>query len=307
MPNAVLLPLSARTPKALRELAQRYVGWLPDHQNLPLASVCATASHGRSHFPYRIAVAGHSHHELADSLRRWLASDNVVTPARDLTKRIAFLFTGQGAQYASMGKKLMAWSATFRAEMEHCAEVLRDLWPWSLLHVLEDEALLERTDVAQPAVFALEYALARTWQAWGIEPAAVLGHSAGEYVAACIAEVFSLADGLRLIVERGRAMQACPTGAMLACFASLEEIETIMHPWGDRLALAANNGPKCIVLAGDAGAVTELQTALNDQGIACTRLAAGRAFHSKLIEPALADLQQAAGNSRAPCAADSHG
>ena len=135
-----------------------------------------------------------------------------------------------------MGKKLLVSSAVFRANMESCDELLRNYWPWSLRNVLDDEALLDRTDVAQPALFALEYALARTWQAWGIEPAAVLGHHAGEYVAACIAGVFSLADGLRLIVERGRAMQACPAGAMLACFAPLEKMQEIIRPWAERLA-----------------------------------------------------------------------
>ncbi len=160
--------------------------------------------------------------------------------------------------------------------------------------MLGDEARLEQTDVSQPALFALEYALARTWQAWGIEPAAVLGHSAGEYAAACIAGVFSLDDGIRLIVERGRAMQACPEGSMVACFAPLEKLEEILRPWNDRLAIAAINGPENIVVSGSCQDIRELQTLLTACAVFYRELGVKRAFHSSLIEPALASLHRTA-------------
>ncbi len=288
-----ILPLSAQTVPALHDLAERYAAWLVMPQDVSLADICATAAHRRTHFAQRLAIVGHSHEEMAAALRR-LTTGPLEKPVRNLRDRVAFLFTGQGAQYAGMGKKLAAISPIFREHLLNCVGVLRTLCDWSLLEVLEDETRLARTDFAQPAIFALEYALARTWQAWGIEPAAVLGHSVGEYVAACIAGVFSLEDGLRLVVERGRGMQACPEGAMLACFATLDTIQDSMGAWGDRLEVAALNGPESIVVAGDCLAVREFQTCLTERGIACKDLRVGRAFHSRLIEPALDGLHKIA-------------
>ena len=148
--------------------------------------------------------------------------------------------------------------------------------------------------MAQPVLFALEYALARTWQTWGIEPAAVLGHSAGEYVAACLAGVFSLEEGLRLIVARGRSMQACPEGAMLACFTPLETVQQLIEPFGTNLSIAALNGPESVVVSGERQSVEELHVALAERGIVSRDLHGCRAFHSRLIEPALDGLRLAA-------------
>lgn len=292
--GASLLPLAARTDNALRNLATRYAAWLLDHPEVPLADVCATAAHGRSHFAHRLAVVASSTSELAEALRKAAAGAHREAPARELADRVAFVFTGQGAQYAGMGKKLYAACPIFRDHLNQCATILQANCGWSLLDVLDDETRLQHTDVAQPALFALEYALARTWQAWGIEPVAVLGHSVGEYVAACIAGVFSLEDGLRLIAERGRAMQACPEGSMLACFATQEQVLEIIQPWGERVALAALNGPESIVVAGDPLAIRELHAKMIERGIAARDLRVQRAFHSLLIEPALAGLRQAA-------------
>ena len=286
-----LLPLSARTDKALHDLAQRFAAWLKEHPDVPLGAACAAAARNRSHFPRRRAFLATTRAEMIAALQ----SDKICPAEGPASgERIAFLFTGQGAQYKGMGKCLLARNPVFRREMEHCAEVLRSLCSWSLFDVLDNEQMLERTDVAQPVLFALQVALARTWQAFGIEPAAVLGHSAGEYAAACVAGVFSLEDGLRLIVERGKGMQDCPEGAMLACFAPLAEIEEMIQPWENRLAVAALNGPENVVVAGDRAAVAELQAELFGRSRAARDLQVHRAFHSPLIEPALAALHRTA-------------
>src|SRR5262249_21785309 len=151
-------------------------------------------------------------------------------------------------------------------------EILREHTSWSLLEILEDKERLDQTDVAQPALFALEYALARTWQAWGIEPAAVLGHSAGEYVAACLAGVFSLEDWLRLIVASGRGMQACPQGSMLACFAPPASVDEQTRTMRGPPEIAALNGPENTVVSGDRQAIEELQACLTERGILCRDL-----------------------------------
>jgi amino acid adenylation domain-containing protein len=289
-----LLPLSAQTPVALRDLAGRYADLLLSQPDMSLANVCATAAHRRTHFPERVAIVAKRNDEMAAALQRWLAIAHHQAAHRAVRDRIAFLFTGQGAQYAGMGKGLLAVCPTFRQHFERCAAILRDYCPWSLLEVLDNVELLDRTDVAQPSLFALEYALACTWRAWGIEPAAVLGHSAGEYVAACIAGVFSLEDGLRLSAERGRAMQACSEGAMLACLAPLALINEFMESCGERLAIAALNGPDNTVVSGDRGGLSGLQARLNERGVVCRELSVRRAFHSALIEPALNDLHRIA-------------
>ncbi len=289
-----ILPLSAQTAPALRQLAGQYAGWLVTHENLPLLDICATAAHRRTHFAKRLAIVGQNHEDVAAALRRMAFGPLEEKSVRNLRDRVAFMFTGQGAQYAGLGKKLAALSPIFREHLQNCAAILRSMCNWSLIDVLEDETRLARTDFAQPAIFALEYALARTWQAWGMEPSAVLGHSVGEYVAACIAGVFSLEDGLRLVVERGRGMQACPEGTMLACFASLARIQDNMGPWQDRLEVAAFNGPESVVVSGDCQSVREFQTSLTEHGIACKDLRVGRAFHSRLMEPALDGLKKVA-------------
>src|SRR5262249_5864958 len=148
---------------------------------------------------------------------------------------------------------------------------------WSLREVLNDPARVEETEFAQPALFAFELALAGLWQSWGVEPAAVLGHSVGEYVAACVAGVLSPEDGLRLIVERGRLMQACPPGPRLACLASAEQVAATVERYGGWVAVAAVNGPAQVVLAGDPGAIAAVAMELTEQRVGTRPLRVRRA------------------------------
>ena len=178
-----------------------------------------TANTGREHFTHRAAVVAASLAEMRDKLRSFVADPLAPgvqsgCPEGDRPPRIAFLFTGQGAQYAGMGRALYDTQPTFRAAIDRCAELLRPRLDRPLLSLLDREAgpLLDQTGYTQPVMFAVEYALATLWRSWGIEPAAVMGHSVGEFAAACVAGVFSLEDGLRLIAERARLMQSLPPG-----------------------------------------------------------------------------------------------
>ncbi|MGD0898738.1 MAG: type I polyketide synthase, partial [Thermoguttaceae bacterium] len=224
-----LLTLSARSPQALSELATRYADGMEANPAVSPADVAHTANTGREHFSHRVAVAGESLAELRDNLRGFLADPlapgvHSGRPENDRPPRIAFLFTGQGAQYAGMGRGLYDTQPTFRAAIDSCAELLRPQLDRPLLCLLDPAAgpLLDQTGYTQPVMFAVEYALASLWRSWGIEPAGVMGHSVGEFAAACTAGVFSLEDGLRLIARRARLMQSLPSGGVMAAVFATE-------------------------------------------------------------------------------------
>jgi acyl transferase domain-containing protein len=217
---------------------------------------------------------------------------------------IAFLCSGQGSQYPGMTRGLMATEPVFRQAMEECDAGLRPHLNESLLTVLFDEthnapqspnlpisqSPIHQTRYTQPALFAVEYALARLWQAWGVQPDYLLGHSIGEYAAACLAGVFSLADALRLVAARGRLMQSLPTGgAMLAVMAAPARLDELLAAEDLRsgLAIAAINGPASTVLSGPADAVERAAAQLAASGVRASRLTVSHAFHSALMEPIL--------------------
>jgi acyl transferase domain-containing protein/SAM-dependent methyltransferase/NAD(P)-dependent dehydrogenase (short-subunit alcohol dehydrogenase family)/acyl carrier protein len=306
-----LLALSARSDAALRQVIERYEHHLAG-TDAELPDVCFTANAGRTHFPHRIALATRSLAEVRDKLDTVLSGDTAVeeqpgvwqgqvtSPRRP---RVVFLFTGQGAQYVNMGRQLFESEPTFRATLEHCDELLRPHLERPLLSVLypsadgEAEAarLLDRTAYTQPALFALEYALAELWRSWGIQPAAVLGHSVGEYVAACVAGVFSLEDGLKLIAERARLMQALPAGgAMAAVFADAAAVEAAIARHTDELSIAAINGPTNVVISGAEAALATVLQALESRGIRSRRLSVSHAFHSPLMDPVLGAFAEVA-------------
>jgi len=223
-----LLTLSAKTKNALADLASRYVDYFSQEETATIADICYTANVGRTHFENRLAVVGNSREEIKQKLSDYITNTNIngiyESPEKEHTGKIAFLFTGQGSQYVNMGRQLYETQPSFRQILDRCDEILRDYLEQPLLKVLysspDNQSKLDETAYTQPALFALEYALAELWQSWGIKPTYVMGHSVGEYVAACIAGVFSLEDGLKLIAERGRLMQALPQhGEMVSVFA----------------------------------------------------------------------------------------
>jgi acyl transferase domain-containing protein len=309
-PPLQLLPLSGRTEQALTELARKYLQVLSEKPDLELADVCHTAGMGRAHFEYRLAVVAADRYEAKERLaafRRGETHAHIQSghSTKSAVPGVVFMFTGQGSQYPGMGRELYETQPVFRRELEKCAEILRPLLAKSVLEVLfaEDELngdsrsprLLDETQYTQPALFALEYALAAMWRSWGVEPVAVLGHSVGEYVAACVAGVFSLEDGLRLIAERGRLMATLPRGGtMAAVFADESRVATVIAAEGTEVAIACINGPANVVVSGECAAVDAVLSRLSLAGMQSRRLVVSHAFHSPLMDPILAPFQQLA-------------
>ncbi len=317
-----LLCLSARSEGALRKLAERYGRWLDGHPEASLVDVCYTAHTGRAALPYRLAVTAADAASMAAQLRAFAdaSSDPELTagvqfagPAPQEAPKVGFLLSGQGSQYAGMGAQLYATQADFRAAFDQAAELLGQAMslPRSLADVVFDRGgnpnesgqlvttantdLLARTDVTQPALFALEWALAKLWASWGIEPDALLGHSVGEYVGASLAGALPIDDALPLIATRGRLFGALPAGgAMAAAFASEAQVKPVVEVYGERLAIAAVNGPASVTISGHADAVTQARQQLEAAGIETRPMSVSHAFHSVLLEPALDDFEQAA-------------
>ena len=298
-----VLTVSARQPAALRQLAAGRADWLR-HAAETLADVAHTANAGRSHFAHRIAVVAATAEAAGAQLEDHLAGANPagvhagVAAARP--PRIAFLFTGQGSQYPGMARELYATQPAFRAAIDRCDDLLAARLPTRLRDVLMPApgcaSPIDRTEYTQPALFSMEYALASMWMSWGVKPMAALGHSVGEYVAACIAGVFSLEDGLALVGERGRLMGALPSGgAMAAVRADEAFVSAALAPWRAELAIAALNGPGSVVVSGDGRALAALRTRLEQEGVKVTPLVVSHAFHSPLVEPMLDEFATAAG------------
>jgi acyl transferase domain-containing protein/acyl carrier protein/2-polyprenyl-3-methyl-5-hydroxy-6-metoxy-1,4-benzoquinol methylase len=286
-----LLALSAKSGPALRALMTRYAEWLPDHLDLALADICHTANAGRAHHDYRLAFHSSTHAGLVQLLREGLTRVAEIDRIKGPPK-IAFLFTGQGSQYVGMARELSLTEPVFRNALRECHEILADELSQPLETILYPNpgqpSVLDETANTQPALFAVEYALARTLQSWGVEPDAVMGHSVGEYVAACIAGVFSLRDGLKLIAARGRLMQALPRdGAMAAILGRADVVLQTVKEADGKVSVAALNGPANTVISGRRAAVEEIGRRLEQGGAKVVPLHVSHAFHSALMEPIL--------------------
>ena len=296
-----LLTLSARDEKTLIDMADRYTKYLQSHPDTDTGSVCYTANACRSDFSQRLAILGENTEELKNGLKTFLNNSfhhEVYSAKSQFDSKPAFLFTGQGSQYAGMGRELYQTQPVFRKEMNRCNEILLKKHQINLLSLIYDEhdtALLDQTANTQPALFSLEYSMACMYQAWGIKPSVVMGHSVGEFVAACIAGVFSLEDGLKLIAERGRLIQKLPQGGKMAVFfTGLVDIEAAISPFGQDLSIAAINGLGNIVVSGIGKAVDEICDSLSSKGIQHVLLPVSHAFHSILMEPMLEDFRKTA-------------
>jgi natural product biosynthesis luciferase-like monooxygenase protein/amino acid adenylation domain-containing protein len=300
---AHVLSLSARSDGALRELARRYADHLALHTEQTLPDVCFTANTGRARFAHRLAAAGASREQLARSLRAFAGGEGVdgLRHARVPGHRratTAFLFTGQGAQYQGMGRELYETQPSFRRALDRCDEILRPALERPLLSVLHGEgespSPLDETIYTQPALFAFAYALAELWRAWGVEPDFVLGHSVGEYAAACFAGAFSLEEGCALVAERARLMGSLPpSGEMAVVLAGEGRVAAALAPYRGRASIAAVNGPSNTVVSGEREAVREVLRELEADGVATRALNVSHAFHSPLIEPVIGDFERA--------------
>lgn len=292
-----LFTLSARDEQALKELASRYALALDGRRDDELAGICYTASAGRAHFSHRAAVVVRSVQELRSALLdlsqgRQAPNVRSAVMARRDVPRIAFLFTGQGSQYVDMAKGLYESSAVFRAALDRCAQLLAPHLDRPLLEVMFPAAgaptLLDETRYTQPALFAVEYAIAQLWREWGVTPNAVIGHSVGELVAACLAGVMELGDALRLIAKRGALMQSLPAGgAMAAINAPEPDVSTELARYAGRVSIAAINGPAQTVISGAAADIAALTERFTAKGVRSRPLTVSHAFHSPLVEPIL--------------------
>jgi acyl transferase domain-containing protein/acyl carrier protein/methylmalonyl-CoA mutase cobalamin-binding subunit len=290
---AHLIPLSAPDADGLDRLAGVWRRRLENAADGDLAALAASAGAGRAHFPYRGALQGRDREQLLAALdgETWKAAPPAT---RSGGPRVAFLFSGQGSQYFGMGRELYENEPVFREVFDACDRALSAGLGDSLARLVyygDDPALLNETRVTQPALVALETALAALWESWGVTPAVVMGHSVGEIAAAIHAGVMEPSTGLSLIAERARLMQATERGAMLAVVAD----ERRATEWAAEagLDIAAINGPEAIVLSGDPGAVAALAARLKEQGVRNRALSVSHAFHSRLLDPMLDEFTAA--------------
>ena len=307
--SAQILVLTAASEPALRALAGRHARHLDAHPDAPLAAHCATAALGRARLAHVLTTVASDVPGLAARLAAIAAAPPGAAPeppsalgARPLAPpRVAFVFSGQGTQRPGLADLLRADLPAFRAALATCDDLLRPELGRSVLDLLADPADLAETRWAQPALFAVGWALAAQWRAWGVEPAAVLGHSLGGYLAACLAGVLRLADAAPLVARRAQLMQSLPRGAMLAVAAPAADLADVVAARPDALAIAAINGPTDTVLSGSLAAIDDVAAALAARGVRTRRLPVSHAFHSPLMDPALDALEREV--ARVPLAA----
>ncbi len=300
-----LLALSAKSDQALNELVQKISICLESADADALADICFSANAGRSHFTHRVTVLAENAKEVRTGLSAFIrhqeTANLIAGTMTDLNSPpVAFLFTGQGSQYIGMGRELYETSPTFQRVMDRCDKILRPHLQRPLLSVLypqaEDASLLDNTAYTQPALFAIEYALAELWRSWGVRPSFVMGHSVGEFVAACVAGAFGLEDGLKLIAERGRLMHSLPAGGrMAAVFAGRDRVESAIAS-SNTVAIASINGPEIVVISGDGNQVKAILERLSNEGIKSKELVVSHAFHSPLMNPVLDEFEKVASN-----------
>ncbi len=289
-----VLTLSAKTPAALDAMAQNLADYL-DENSPNLADVAFTGHLGRKAFRFRRAIVCEDSISAAHALRRSDPKRVVSDSARETERPVIFLCTGQGSQYISMARGLYESEAEFRSTIDFCAEYLSAAIGVDLRTILfPSEAassgadqLLNQTQLTQPALFVVEYALAKLWMSWGIEPAAMIGHSVGELAAACIAGVFSLEAGLQMVAERGRLIQSMPTGSMTAVPLAESQVIPLLN---GKLSLASVNGDDQCVISGPDHAIGDLEKSLADRGMEYHRLRVSHAFHSSMMEPILREF-----------------
>ena len=292
-----LLVLSAKSRASLDAYTEKLGRWLESHPDVPLADVAHTLWTGRRHFKHRRIVVAGDAREAASAIA---TKDAVRTATSELVQAangVVFMFPGQGSQYVNMGRDLYEQESVFRKHFDRCCDLFAEALGRDLKGLIfpaagaEEEAAeaLKSTGNTQPALFTIQYALAQQWLYWGLRPAALIGHSIGEFAAAALAGTFSLEDAVRLVAERGRMMEELPGGTMLSIRAA-EEVVLPMLPEG--CSIAANNGPQLCVASGPDDAIAALQQQLEKDGVQCKTLHTSHAFHSPMMDPIVAPYRK---------------
>lgn len=313
-----IFTLSAKSEKSLHDLSNHYEQYISksltnevqhatsnsERGSQSLANIAHAANTCRAHLSHRLAVVSDNAAQACQQLAAFILdhqNEDSICSTMPVARppEIAFLFTGHGAQYAQMGHKLYKTQPIFRQVIDRCNTLAQAYLDQPLFSALFPEAgtpdLLSGMTYTQPALFALQVALAELWRSWGIQPAVVGGHSLGEYAAAVVAGIFSLDDGLKLVCTRGRLMDQLPqSGSMAAIFASEEQVNEIIQPYANELSIAVINAPTNIVISGQTDAVEAALAEYEAKEIKTRRLAVAQAAHSHLIDPLLDEFEQVA-------------
>ncbi|AUX41121.1 uncharacterized protein SOCE26_025260 [Sorangium cellulosum] len=296
-PAPHLIPLSAHTPAALRDLCASLHALVTAQRDVDLRDLAYTAGPRRSHHDHRLAVVASTPAGLAERLAAFLDGHARagVSPARG--GRTAFVFSGHGAHWIGMGRELLRTAPAFRRALLACDDALAAHLGWSVAEAVaatDPPHALEAVDEVQPIVFAVQVALAAVWRSWGIEPDVVVGHSLGEVAGAHTAGALDLADAARIVCARSRALaRVAGRGGMVAAEISPDEAARAIAGREDRVAVAAINGPTSVALSGEPDALAEVVRALEQRGVRCRRLSTDVAFHSPALDPLRADLAAA--------------
>jgi acyl transferase domain-containing protein/thioesterase domain-containing protein len=295
--SSQLLLLSARSQPALVKTTENLLALLEQGDSSNLADVAYTLQVGRKSFEHRRALVCRNVRDAVTVLRNPDSKRLMSSSFKPTERDVIFLFPGQGSQYVNMGLELFRAEPVFRKEVDHCSEILKSYLKIDLRDIVypaevdraQLDLKLKQTEIAQPALFTMEYALAKLWMSWGIHPCAMAGHSIGEYVAACLAGVFSFEDALVLVATRGRLMQGLPGGLMLAVMLAENDIQPYL---GKDLSLAAVNAPTFCVVSGKKSAVENLKNRLATDNVTSRYLHTSHAFHSAMMDPIIGEFAE---------------
>ncbi|HMF80137.1 MAG TPA: SDR family NAD(P)-dependent oxidoreductase [Candidatus Acidoferrum sp.] len=301
--------LSARSEDALRGCAMNLAAWLTERSNLNgdspvLPDLVYTLGARRNHHPHRLTLVARSISDLIQELDAFAIKQDSVkvrtsfTPRPESAPRVAFVMSGQGPQWWGMGRELMHREPVFRRVIEQCDAAMRGITNFSLLEELgrsEEDSQLHRTEVAQPAIFAMQVGLAELWKSWGVQPAAVAGHSVSEIAAACVAGLFSLEQGARTTALRAQFMESCARGEgkMLAVGLGEEEVQALINKHDRTVSIAAFNGPRSLTLAGPRQSIEAMFAELEPQGVFARIVRVDHPFHHAMMQPASEALENA--------------
>ncbi len=298
--SAYLLPLSAKSPEALSDLAHSYAKWCSQEHGASLQDTIYTASVRRTHHEHRLAAVAESYEEFTKLLQSFVRGEQPAGVAQGRTSspgapRIVFVFPGQGSQWLGMGRQLLVDAPAFREALEACESLVQREGGFSIIEQLaagERQSRLHEIDVVQPLLFAIEVALAKLWRSWGIEPSCVIGHSMGEVAAAHVAGMLGLDDAAKIICRRSRLLKRISgRGAMALVELPMAEAEGAIDGYETQLSVAVSNGPRSTVISGDPAPLEKLLANLEGKGIFCRRVKVDVASHSPQVEPLLSELR----------------